>query len=506
MLGKQRYLWLCILLLTVTGACGYRIVGDVESIDEDGHTLTFSCSNGKVKLSFLTEDLVRVHMSPDGVFPVDDLHLDENGPYAVVTYTWPGVSYQISELFDADSGADVYRIQAGRIVVKVRRQPFKLAFYNEAGQLLVKEKDGTVDAGLGYTGPWVFETMELPADEHFFGFGAHNHSLDMRGHSMTCHASELQNKGWDGGFPVPFLLSSRGYGIFFNNLDDDVTLRMGTRPGEYSFDGTSGGKEGWDMDYYLIYGPRFESILKRYTDIVGRPMLPEKWFFGHMQSKCCDWMGPDVVEVANRYRDGDWPCDVVILDTQGLSSGFEWSLGFGDPNTVFDSLDRLGLRMGVSEALHASIYNWTRYDPTIKTIWDDYWSLHVPRVQDGVAFWWQDNSERYGGYSGIETFANGYESHELFGSLWAKNTFTPQGVGTWRNVAFNGFELNSACTRCGDFNGSGVADFADLSLFVPDWLWSGQAGGYAWGALDCNGEVGFKDFARFAQQWMGGCP
>ena len=398
MLGKQRYLWLCILLLTVTGAWGYTIVGDVQSIDEDGHTVTFSCSAGKVKLSFLTEDLVRVHMSPDGDFPVDDLHLDENGPYAVVTYTWPGVSYQISEVFDAALGADVYRIQAGRIVVRVRRQPFKLAFYNEEGQLLVKEKAGTANAGLGYAGARVFETMELPADEHFFGFGAHNHSLDMRGNSMTCYASELQNNGWDGGFPVPFFMSSRGYGIFFNNLDDDVTLSMGTRPGEYSFNGTSGGKEGWDMDYYLIYGPRFESILDRYTDIVGKPMLPEKWFFGHMQSKCCDWMGADVVEVANRYRDGDWPCDVVIVDTQGLSSGFEWSLGFGDPNMVLDSLDRLGLRMCVSEALHASIYDWTSYDPTIKTVWDDYWSLHVPRVQDGVAFWWQDNSERYGGY------------------------------------------------------------------------------------------------------------
>jgi len=35
--------------------------------------------------------------------------------------------------------------------------------------------------------------------------------------------------------------------------------------------------------------------------------------------------------------------------------------------------------------------------------------------------WDLNNSERFYKYSGIKTFANGYESHNLFGSLWAKN-------------------------------------------------------------------------------------
>jgi hypothetical protein len=81
----------------------YTIMGNVQSYEEDGHTITFTCQNGKVRLSFLEEDLVRVHMAPDGEFPPDDLHLGENGPYAVVTYDWPGVSYEISESFVQDS-------------------------------------------------------------------------------------------------------------------------------------------------------------------------------------------------------------------------------------------------------------------------------------------------------------------------------------------------------------------------------------------------------------------
>jgi len=62
------------------------MMGDVASYKEDGCNVTFNCQKGKVRLSFLKEDLVRVHMAPAGkVFPTDELHLNENGPYAVVT-------------------------------------------------------------------------------------------------------------------------------------------------------------------------------------------------------------------------------------------------------------------------------------------------------------------------------------------------------------------------------------------------------------------------------------
>jgi alpha-glucosidase (family GH31 glycosyl hydrolase) len=253
-------------------AQAYTIMGNINSHQKDGYNITFDCENGKVRLSFLKENLVRVHMAPAGQdLPVDDLHLADNGPYSVVTYTWPGVSYSISEGFDADLEGVVYSIRTGELVVKVRKQPFKLAFYDTEGNLLVMEKEGIVDAGLGYADSKVHETMAMDEDEHFFGFGGHNHPLDMRGHKMVCYAKELEKHHDSGGFPTPFFYSSKGYGIFFNNLDDDVTFEMGTTEGQYSFGGTSGAMEGWDMDYYLILGPRFADILKTYTEIVARP-------------------------------------------------------------------------------------------------------------------------------------------------------------------------------------------------------------------------------------------
>ena len=403
-------------------AQAYTIMGKVGSYQEDGHNITFNCESGRVRLSFLTEDLVRVHMAPAGKeFSADDLHLNWNGPYAVVRYAWPGVQYKISEGFDYDLEGFVYTIRSGKLIVKVRKQPFKLAFYDASGKLLVMEKEGVVNAGLGYLGPKVYETMRLGDDEHFFGFGAHNHSLDMRGHEMTCCAEELETKKWTGGFPVPFFMSSRGYGIFFNNLDDDVTFKMGTTAGEYSFEGTSGGKEGWDMDYYLIYGPKFENVLKSYIGIVGEPILPEKWLFGHIQHHCCSWTADTMMEVAGKYREGGWPCDVLIMDHQALAKDFAWDKGFENYRQMYEYIDKKGFKTAFSCALFDDIYDWKTYDPTVEENLKKYGSLHTPRVRDGMDFWRQDNSERFYKYSGMETFANGYESHELFGSLWAKN-------------------------------------------------------------------------------------
>ncbi len=422
---RVRPIPLLIFVLSISWAAtvhAYTMMGNIASYREEGHDITFNCENGTVRLSLLTEAIVRVHMAPAGRdFPRDTLHLDENGPYAVVTYDWPGAKYEISEGFDADLEGFVYTVRAGNVLVKVRKQPFKLAFYDMDGRLLVMEKEGIVDAGLGHADSKVYETMALGEDEHFFGFGAHNHPLDMSGDRIVCSATELQGKSRSGGFPVPFFMSTRGYGIFFNNLDDDVTLKMGTTPDEYSFEATSGGMEGWDMDYYLIYGPEFSTILKRYTDIVGKPPLLEKWLLGHIQCKCCDWSDKDIVDVAARYREGDWPCDVVIIDCQGLDKGFQWSSLYPNPDWMYAELNKMGMKTTLSTALFKEIFDWKTYDPTVRQVCDKYWSLHVPLVQQGNDLWWHDNSERFINYSGMAKFVNGYETHELFGSLWAKN-------------------------------------------------------------------------------------
>ncbi|MCE5341540.1 MAG: GEVED domain-containing protein [Planctomycetaceae bacterium] len=68
------------------------------------------------------------------------------------------------------------------------------------------------------------------------------------------------------------------------------------------------------------------------------------------------------------------------------------------------------------------------------------------------------------------------------------------------------FWADQSCSNCADYDLSGLVNYLDLREFVADWLWTGLAGGYAEGDLDCDGDVEFTDFAIFAEQWYLSCP
>ena len=209
-----------------TGSCyGYTTMGQIKSYEEKDYHITFTCENAKVRLSFLKPDMIRIHMTPDDEFPKDDMHLDENGPYAVVKYDWsPGCAHEL-----IDEG-DNYKITAGEIVVKVNKAPFRLEFYDKAGKLLTKEKSGSRDGLVYDVDGIVSETMHLSEDEHFFGLGGHRleskgtasynfpDNFDKKGVEMEMFSCELGERDKGGGFPVPFFHSTRGYGIYFNNF------------------------------------------------------------------------------------------------------------------------------------------------------------------------------------------------------------------------------------------------------------------------------------------------
>jgi hypothetical protein len=62
------------------------------------------------------------------------------------------------------------------------------------------------------------------------------------------------------------------------------------------------------------------------------------------------------------------------------------------------------------------------------------------------------------------------------------------------------------CGRCADFDGSGLADLADLLTFVENWLWeAGVDDSDNPVDLDCDGGIYLTDFAVFASQWLQAC-
>ena len=64
------------------------------------------------------------------------------------------------------------------------------------------------------------------------------------------------------------------------------------------------------------------------------------------------------------------------------------------------------------------------------------------------------------------------------------------------------------CISCGDMDHTGEINWADLSIFATQWLWTGPAGPPAENIadLDCSGRVDLADLGIFAAEWLGSCP
>lgn len=168
---------------------------------------------------------------------------------------------------------------------------------------------------------------ELPAapDEHFYGLGERFGPLDLAGQVLLNWAEDQigkRGRGQTSYAPIPFLLSSRGYGLLL-----DTTARA-------EFDLRTEGRgayrvrvEGNRLRVLLIAGPEPRTIIERHAGIVGLPPLPPRWAFGVWK---CAIGGQERVEAdMARLRRDEVPVDALwIYDPtpEGTDFGWPWQI------------------------------------------------------------------------------------------------------------------------------------------------------------------------------------
>ena len=94
-------------------------------------------------------------------------------------------------------------------------------FQTAEGKTLVKTKNGGArfsDAPAEYSGMRSYTEFERIGNERYSGFGARIYKVDRTGESADIFSEKGGARVGDyGGFPVPYFISSAGYGLFFNN-------------------------------------------------------------------------------------------------------------------------------------------------------------------------------------------------------------------------------------------------------------------------------------------------
>jgi len=346
---NRRLLLIVFCVVNAFVVAAQQPAGNYQSgFKREDNRFYFTNTNSKVIIEFCTPSVFRVRSSWNGTF-------EGNEPWMVVQYKFSPVSVT------AQQTGTQFVLTTTALQIKVNKKPFRIEVYNSKGALLSADNQGMYK-----NGDTVACVKKLTADEHFFGFGERMDFLDRRQKKLTLNVG--RGKGLPhiiGAYnvleanycPIPFFMSTKGYGIFFHNSFPTRWDMGASQPNSYSF-----AADGGELDYYFIDGPLFSSILEQYTSLTGRsPLLPQFALGLHVGTYSGGTWGYEqltsdeyVIQLAKKLREMGIPADLLWLDSTwrifGKTGGkgatsFEWRETFKDPAAMFDSLYALHYSM-----------------------------------------------------------------------------------------------------------------------------------------------------------------
>jgi len=166
-------------------------------------------------------------------------------------------------------------------------------------------------------------SLGLSPGERLYGCGESFTRLDKRGQLLHMWTRDAYSAGTELMYkPVPFFLSSRGWGVFSHSAGP-ATFDLG-----HSHDGAALLYLGADVADLFFFLGQPKEIVTEYTALTGRARMPPRWSFGL-------WMGRDSYEsadevrrVGRRLRSERIPCDVLHVDTAWTESKFRMDFEF----------------------------------------------------------------------------------------------------------------------------------------------------------------------------------
>ena len=157
----------------------------------------------------------------------------------------------------------------------------------------------------------------LTADEHIHGLGdVARDRLGKRGFK-----TELWVRNVASYVPVPWLCSSRGWGLFTN-----TTWRHYVDVGATQADRLRIGARAGDLDLFLMVGDSYGQLIDRFTALTGRPSLLPLWGYG-LTFVCNEQADArEIVDDCLNLRHADIPCDLVGLEPGWMSQHYDGSV------------------------------------------------------------------------------------------------------------------------------------------------------------------------------------
>jgi alpha-D-xyloside xylohydrolase len=272
---------------------------------------------------------------------------------------------------------------------------------SERNNFEVVERDGD----RGYT---VRHHFLFSEDEAIYGLGQYQDGvMNWRGERLLLAQSNTMTV-------VPFLVSTKGYGILWNQTSK--TIFNDDDEGAWFESEMADG-----VDFFITTGRSIDDAIGGYRTLTGDAVILPRWAYGFWQSKEHYRTQDELIGIAAEYRRRDVPLDAVVQDfmywpSMEMWSGMVWdATRFPDPKRMVDKIRRqyntrtvaviwpsVGIETELYRELESinALYPMTHwapariydaFNPEAREIYFRYANRGV--LSTGIDGWWMDATE-----------------------------------------------------------------------------------------------------------------
>lgn len=212
----------------------------------------------------------------------------------------------------------------------------------------------------------------LDRDEQIYGLGLNFRSLDQRGSVKLLHVDHYG--GQDSGrthAPVPFFVSSKGYGAFINaaryidvycgtgvrkDSKNPPVVRDRTTDKEWTATPYSDNLEflipAEGIEIVVFAGPTMLDAIRRFNLYNGGGALPPKWGLGFWHRVPTPYSDSQVLAEVEEYENHNFPLSVIGLEpgwqSQAYPCSYEWDkTRYPDPEGFAKQLADRGIKLNL---------------------------------------------------------------------------------------------------------------------------------------------------------------
>ncbi len=368
--------------------------------EADGVRAVFQ-SGAVLKLQVCTDSIIHVLYSPTDSFP-------KRTDYVVTKNSWTPVAWKM------DSSDKAVTLSTAAVKVILEKDSGAISFATAAGQSLFRDGKRfmfpeVVNGEKTYRAETVVEMYG--SREGLYGLGQHQAGV------WNYHGESVDVSQENTNIAIPVLMSSKGYGIYWNNAS---RMRFNNRFVHTMYISS---EVADTIDYYFMYGPDFDKIITSYRDLTGTAPLFGRWAYAFWQCKNRYKSQGEILAAAQKYRDLHLPMDNIVQDWFWWNRKGEhvFNKNYPDPKGMVDQLhkdnvhlmisvwpffepgsqeyadmDKRGFFIERTKIPHLPYHQqgMAAYDPTNPEARKYYWDLMDKALfKIGVDAWWLDTTE-----------------------------------------------------------------------------------------------------------------